>query len=123
MLEDFSSNSKGKRTYAYTFLFLKLKNFECLSCPAEEQLLNHLLKQRQYPIAVFRRIPSSRTVMTEVILMKNEPELIVQTSYLFIRCKFREAQVAQYAVARRKEIDFHSSFLPSAIGSSSYRAF
>ncbi|GJX35392.1 hypothetical protein Tco_0246949 [Tanacetum coccineum] len=35
MLEDFSSNSKGKRTYAYTILFLELKTlnvFNSNSC-------------------------------------------------------------------------------------------
>ncbi|GJR04794.1 hypothetical protein Tco_0527778 [Tanacetum coccineum] len=30
MLEDFSSNSKGKRTYAYTILFLELKTLNVL---------------------------------------------------------------------------------------------
>ncbi|GJV11088.1 hypothetical protein Tco_1352629 [Tanacetum coccineum] len=32
MLEDFSSNSKGKRTYAYTILFLELKTLNVLLC-------------------------------------------------------------------------------------------
>ncbi|GJW96997.1 hypothetical protein Tco_0178805 [Tanacetum coccineum] len=42
MLEDFSSNSKGKRTYAYTILFLELTTLN-LSCLLEEQLLEPAL--------------------------------------------------------------------------------
>ncbi|GKB52870.1 hypothetical protein Tco_0903623 [Tanacetum coccineum] len=42
MLEDFSSNSKGKRTYAYTILFLELKTLN-LSFLLEEQLLEPAL--------------------------------------------------------------------------------
>ncbi|GJZ50091.1 hypothetical protein Tco_0604281 [Tanacetum coccineum] len=40
MLEDFSSNSKGKRTYAYTILFLELKtlNVFCLGMLVEQLL-------------------------------------------------------------------------------------
>ncbi|GKE69263.1 hypothetical protein Tco_1527335 [Tanacetum coccineum] len=44
MLEDFSSNAKGKRTDTYTILFLELKNIECLlSRLLKEQLLEPAL--------------------------------------------------------------------------------
>ncbi|GJY06307.1 hypothetical protein Tco_0373361 [Tanacetum coccineum] len=42
MLEDFSSNVKGKRTETYTFLFLELKTLN-LSCLLKEQLLEPAL--------------------------------------------------------------------------------
>ncbi|GJS66202.1 hypothetical protein Tco_0680766 [Tanacetum coccineum] len=42
MLEDFSSNSKGKRTYAYTILFRELKTLN-LSCLLKEQPLEPAL--------------------------------------------------------------------------------
>ncbi|GJY56086.1 hypothetical protein Tco_0455201 [Tanacetum coccineum] len=40
MLEDFSSNVKGKRTETYTILFLELKILN-MSCLLKEQLLEN----------------------------------------------------------------------------------
>ncbi|GJS44358.1 hypothetical protein Tco_0569401 [Tanacetum coccineum] len=69
MLEDFSSNSKGKRTETYTILFLELKTLN-LSCLLKEQLLEPALNLTVHYCGLEFRVLNGYE--TEGPLMKNE---------------------------------------------------
>ncbi|GJZ43225.1 hypothetical protein Tco_0590480 [Tanacetum coccineum] len=70
MLEDFSSNSKGKRTYAYTILFLELKTL-------------NVLFERDSSSPVGSGIPSSETYdQKSFAWIRARPECCEQTSLI-----------------------------------------